>query len=76
MGPDDVVPMAVEGGRFELDRLQIGVGDAHAGRAGVGVDLALDLQGRGGRGVGDQIDDDKICLAEEPVPDPARRAPP
>ena len=76
VGPDDVVPMAVEGGRFELDRLQIGVGDAHAGRVGVGVEQALDLHGRGGRGVGDQIDDDKICLAEEPVPDPARRVPP
>ena len=52
---DGVVPLAVEGMRFEVDPRQVFVGDAPAFGVGTLIDSALDQETRFGGGGADQI---------------------
>jgi hypothetical protein len=50
---DDVIPFAVELRVIDLDFGQVSFGDLDAGGVDVGVELATNLQSRGGGGVSD-----------------------
>jgi hypothetical protein len=57
---DTVVPFAVEVVAVEVDGSEILIGDFEAGWVGVGVELAADGEPGGGRGGGDEADDDGV----------------
>lgn len=50
---DYVIPFTVKLRVLDLDFGQVGFGDLAAGGVDVGVELAMNLQSRGGGGVGD-----------------------
>lgn len=56
-GPDGAIPIAMGCVTVEGDGVHLLVGDLHAGRVGVRVDLAADLQAGVRRGGGDPLDD-------------------
>ena len=61
MGPDGVVPFALEGVTNEIDRGHLGIGDGDAGGVARGIEFAADAQPSLGRGGADQIDDDAVA---------------
>ena len=65
---DRVVPLAVKGIPGNLHQCQFLVTDLTALRIGVGVEFSLNLQASGGRGIGDQVDDDLEADQRPPTP--------
>ena len=65
---DRVVPLAVKGIPDHLHRSEFLVANLAALRIGVGVEFGLNLQAGGGRGIGDQVDDDLEADQGPPTP--------
>src|ERR1700746_3710781 len=57
MWGDGIIPVAVEGGRFELDGGQLSVCDLDSGRVGGGIESSLDFQSGTCGGVANEVDD-------------------
>ena len=60
-GKDVVVPVAVVFRRLEPDSGEFLFGDFDSGRVTAGVEFGFDSQALGGRGAGDQLDNDLVA---------------
>src|SRR5947207_2038271 len=65
---DSIVPLAVEVVAGEVDGIHFGVGHLDAGRIGVLIELATNLQTGLGRRRGDQLDDDLMADERSAAP--------